>query len=251
MSRAPADRGAVTATAILSGRKVIRMLGDAGDRDSPGAESTRLRRGWQATLGRDPVRAPRDRESRRAQVPNGVLAGLAVLMLVSCSDSSPPDTRPSATGSGPAATLTSASAAGSPSRSTTADPAGAEAAYRAFWPVLTTFAREPEARWRSVLGRVAAEPQVGLTIALTLEQRRNGITVYGRPTPRAPKVTIGAGGQATVQDCADFSRTGQADARTGQRRTVGIARNPVLVTLRQGEDGRWRVVEVRYPGGRC
>src|SRR5206468_2090672 len=120
-----------------------------------------------------------------------------------------------------------------------------------FWPVLATFARQPEASWRRVLGQVAVDPQLGLTIALSGEQRRNGVTVYGQPRPRAPRVVVRADGTAVVQDCADFSATGQADARTGHRRTVGIPRNPVRVSLRKEPDGRWRVSEVHYPGGRC
>ena len=184
----------------------------------------------------------------RGRVSGSLLAALAVAMLASCGGSPPKSNGPATS---PAAVPTSSFAAPGSTGSATAEPAAAEAAYRDFWPVLATFAREPEARWRSVLGRVAAEPQIGLTIALTLQQKRNGIGVYGQPTPRAPKATISSARGATVRDCADFSRTGQVDVRTGQRRTVGVARNPVVVVLSKGGDGRWRVVEVTYPGGRC
>lgn len=126
-----------------------------------------------------------------------------------------------------------------------------EAAYRAFWPVLSTFARQPESRWRGLLGPVATDSQLALTISLSRTQRRNGIAVYGQPVPRAPEVTLGGGERAVVRDCADFSRTGQMDARTGRRKTVGIARNAVRVALVRGADGRWRVDEVVYPGGSC
>jgi hypothetical protein len=186
-------------------------------------------------------------ERCRAGAGRSVLAALAVAMLASCGGAPPTSSAP---GASPAAVPTSSAAAGS-AGSAAGGPAAAEAAYRAFWPVLVTFANEPEARWRSVLGRVAAEPQLGLTIALTLQQKRNGIGVYGQPTPRAPKVTIVSAGTATVRDCADFSRAGQVDLRTGQRRTVGVARNPVVVRVSRGGDGRWRVLEVSYPGGRC
>jgi hypothetical protein len=184
----------------------------------------------------------------RGRVSGSLLAALAVAMLTSCGGSPSRSPAPAAS---PAAVPTSSFAIPGSAGSAAAERAAVEAAYWAFWPVLATFAREPEGRWRSLLGRVAAEPQIGLTIALSSQQKRNGIGVYGQPAPRAPKVTISSAGGATVRDCADFSRTGQADVRTGQRRTVGVARNPVVVRLSQGGDGRWRIVEVTYPGGRC
>ena len=198
------------------------------------------------TISRGPFHALCKRCS--GGVSTSLLAALPVAMLVSC-DGSPQTT--SAPVSNPSAVPTSSFSATSPPGSAAADPVAAETAYRAFWPVLATFAREPEARWRSVLGQVAAEPQTSLTIALTLQQKRNGIGVYGQPTARAPKVTIGSATEATVRDCADFSKTGQVDVRTGQHRTVGIARNPVVVRVSKSGDGHWRVVEVAYPGGRC
>lgn len=179
-----------------------------------------------------------------------LLSGLLAVALVACSNTTaPPDTddesrTPVATSSSLPSPSISAETGGSES-------AEVESAYRAFWPVLATFARGPESRWRTVLDDVAMDPQLGLTIALTREQRRNGTTVYGQPRPRAPRFLLASDGQATVDDCADFSGTGQVDRRSGQRKTVGVPRNPVRVSLRKSMDGRWRVSEISYPGGRC
>jgi hypothetical protein len=117
---------------------------------------------------------------------------------------------------------------------------------------VATFQQQPESQWREVLGRVAVDPQLSFAIAATKQQRRNGITVYGQAIPRAPKVTFGSGNaRATVRDCADFSRTGQADARTKKPRTVGVARTPLTTVLVKGADGRWRVSQVTFLGGSC
>jgi hypothetical protein len=181
------------------------------------------------------------------------LAGCCVsvaLMVVSCTGSSPSAAGP--TGTDPAVTGTSSpTTPASPSSTAAADRAAVEAAYRGFWPVVATFAESPESQWRAVLGRVAVDPQLSFAIAVTRTQRGNGITVYGQATPRAPKATLSGGQRAVVRDCADFSRTGQADARTGHPRTVGVARTPLSVTLLKGAGGRWRVSQVTFLGGRC
>lgn len=149
------------------------------------------------------------------------------------------------------ATTRSVPTTGSPSAGSTVDPAAVETAYRAFWPVLATFQQRPESQWSAVLGQVAVDPQLSFAIAATRQQRRNGITVYGVTVPRAPKVTFGGGRLASVRDCADFSRTGQADAVTRKPRTVGVARTPLSTSLLRGSDGWWRVSNVAFLGGRC
>lgn len=178
----------------------------------------------------------------------GSVTLLALVLIASCrsAPSSPPSPT-SASGvatTGVARTTVSSTPDG-------ADRAAVEAAYRGFWPVVASFAQLPDSRWQAALGQVATARQSALTISLTRTQRRNGIAVYGQPVPRAPQAVFSGPGRAMVRDCADFSRTGQADAGTGRPKTVGVARNPVRVTLVRGSDGRWRVDEVEYPGGTC
>ena len=125
-------------------------------------------------------------------------------------------------------------------------------AYRAFWPLMARFdQRYPELQWTAVLRRVAVDPQLSQAIAVARQQRRAGVRLYGEPRPRAPRVTVKSATSASVADCADFSHYGQADARTGKPRTVGVARNPVKATLIEGRDGVWRIAEISYPGGTC
>ncbi len=172
---------------------------------------------------------------------------LAIVLLSSCIQSQPTSTasgssRPESSPSSPVgATPTSA-----------IDRAAVDSAYRAFWPVLTTFDRRyREAEWKTVVARVAVDPQLSQAIAVARQQRRTGIRLYGQPRPRVPTVSLASGNRASVADCADFSHYGQADAKTGKPRTVGVARTAVRVTLAKGTDGLWRVADVAYPGGTC
>jgi hypothetical protein len=139
----------------------------------------------------------------------------------------------------------------SPPPITSPDILAAERVYREFLDVDVSFARLPEPRWRPILGRVATDPQLSFAIAVSRQQRRNGIALYGRPVPRSPKVTLAGGRKATLRDCTDFSHTGQADAKTGKPKTVGVARTPLEVTLLKGSDKRWRVSAVEFLGGKC
>lgn len=187
------------------------------------------------------LRGPRIRGCRRSYA-----ALILVLALAACTDSSPP----SAVQTGPAAARTSPSTA-APPVDPTRDLAAAKITYRAFWKLLAAFdQRHPESQWRTVLGRVAVEPQLSQAIAVARQQRRVGVRLYGEPRPREPRVTI-SGNRASVSDCGDFSRYGQVDAKTGNPKTVGLARNPVKATLTRVREGVWRVVEVSYPGGTC
>jgi hypothetical protein len=134
---------------------------------------------------------------------------------------------------------------------TDADTAAVKQAYADFWPLLATFDRHvPENEWRTVLGRSMADPQLSQAIAIAQQQHRTGITVYGRPVPRAPRVTLRPPDGATIRDCADLSDYGEADA-TGGHRTAGESRTPVTLSLVRGADRVWRVSKVDFPGGAC
>lgn len=136
-------------------------------------------------------------------------------------------------------------------RDDAADRSAVESAYREYWRASETLDRLPERQWPSVLGRVAVDPQLGLVLANARTQKRNGVTVYGHVVPRPTVGPIAGARRARVVDCQDASKSGQADARTGRPRTVGVARNPVEAVLIRGADDRWRVSTVTYRRGTC
>lgn len=106
------------------------------------------------------------------------------------------------------------------------------------------------AQWHDQLAEVAAEPQLSRMVDNLKALQSRSLTVYGSPEDHVTKIDV-VGNSATVQDCQDASATGQADAKTGDRKTVGIPHSPVVARMQHGTDGKWRVAEISYPGGTC
>ena len=178
------------------------------------------------------------------------LAIAAAIVLAGC-DGSTQAVRPDPTTPG----VTGGPTSGTPSGSPTAPAdqrAAVEAAYREFWRVGQSFDRDyPQPQWRGVLSRVAADPVLSRALSGARLQRQNGTVLYGQVVLRPRVVSVGPQGRARVSDCQDTSRTGQADAKSGKHRTVGVPRSPVNATLVRGVDGHWRVSDVEYTGGWC
>jgi hypothetical protein len=170
-----------------------------------------------------------------------MLAVAAAVAVVGCDGSTQ--------AAGPVPTTQSVGPSGSPT--TAADGrAAVESAYRRFWVVSWDVDKQPASRWRAVLATVSVDPELTRLYAGTKAQQQAGIRLYGQVHAR-PTVRQVAGNRATVSDCQDASKAGQADARTGKPKTVGVARSPVEATMLRGADGAWRVSDVRYTGGSC
>ncbi|MFD8497749.1 hypothetical protein [Amycolatopsis sp. NPDC059657] len=131
----------------------------------------------------------------------------------------------------------------------TDDRLAVETAYREFWNRLDRVPTLDESQWRSTLTEVAADPQLTITLDALGQQKRSGITGYGTETARILSVDV-SGQSATVKDCQDASQSGQADAKTGKPKTVGVPRNPIAASLIR-TDGGWKVSQITYPGGTC
>src|SRR5205823_5802612 len=120
-----------------------------------------------------------------------------------------------------------------------------------FWPVAWNIDKSPQARQRSLLAAVAADPVLTRLLSTARIQTRQGITRYGAVIPRIVSVRFAGPDRASLVDCQDASHAGQADRRTGRAKTVGVARSPVDAELVRAGDGTWRVADVRYTGGSC
>lgn len=125
-----------------------------------------------------------------------------------------------------------------------------ERAYIRFWDVSHPIDQLPPDRWRPTLEQVAVDPILTRLVEATRIQRDHGIKLYGQVVARVADIDV-VNDKATVRDCQDASQSGQADASTGTRKTVGIPRNPVKASLVRDEDGVWRVSLIEYPGGTC
>lgn len=123
-------------------------------------------------------------------------------------------------------------------------------AYKEFWVRLRYVEDKPEKEWQNYLGAVAVDPQLRLSLQATRFQKAQGIALYGEVAHRVTDVDIDKD-TATVEDCQDASETGQTDAKTGERKTVGVLRAPTRARLKRSDAGEWKVAKVTHPDGGC
>lgn len=124
------------------------------------------------------------------------------------------------------------------------------AAYEEFWVRLRYVEDKPLKEWQSYLGAVAVDPQLRISLQATRFQKMNGISLYGEVAHRITDVDIDDD-TATVEDCQDASETGQANAETGDRETVGVRRAPTRARMERSDTGEWKVAKVTHPDGGC
>jgi len=170
------------------------------------------------------------------------LVSAAAVLLAGCSSSGAP---------APATSPNLSAPSQAPSSSGQDDRVAIEAAYTAFWSRSLHSGDKPEDTWKDTMTVVAVDPQLTTTLNAMRYQKQVGIKAYGDVTARIVSVQVN-GASAKVVDCQDASHTGQADAKTGDPKTVGVARNPVNADLkRDSADGQWKVAQVAFPGGTC
>ncbi|MFG1920778.1 hypothetical protein [Cryptosporangium sp. NPDC048952] len=121
------------------------------------------------------------------------------------------------------------------------------AQYRRFWvEVLPAAAAAPASRRRTILAVVTAEPELTHLVRSLAALDANGQRNYGADVPVAQTVRVN-GTSALVTGCLDSSRSGVANAATGDPVTRGVPRNPVRADLIHAPDGIWRISAVTYP----
>lgn len=172
-------------------------------------------------------------------------AALAPMLVAGCSGEDAPAPTSSPTLSAPSQIPSAPSTSGQDQRQ------AVEAAYTQFWPQTMHADDKPEDTWHDTVAAVATDPQLTTTLNAMRSQKQAGIKLYGDVTVRIVSVEVN-GDTAKVVDCQDASRTGQADAKTGDRKTVGVPRDPVTASLKRDTgDGKWKVAQVSFPGGTC
>ncbi|WP_147268178.1 hypothetical protein [Spongiactinospora rosea] len=73
--------------------------------------------------------------------------------------------------------------------------------------------------------------------------RAEGRVTYGYPVIHFFDVRI-EGGRASLHDCQDARKVGQADDRTGKRISRGLPGTHMVAALIKESDGVWRVAKV-------
>jgi hypothetical protein len=160
-------------------------------------------------------------------------------------------------GGDPAPAASSSPNLSAPSQASTAPTSGqderpaVEAAYTQYWPRSAQTPHKPEDTWHDAMAAIAVDPQLSTTLEAMHRNKSVGLTTYGDVTVRISSVEV-TGDSATVVDCQDASHAGQADATTGDRKTVGVPRMPVHATVvHDTADGQWKVSQLDFPGGAC
>jgi hypothetical protein len=132
-----------------------------------------------------------------------------------------------------------------------ADFAVAEA-YREFWWVVDHLDQQPPVRWHGILSVVAANPELATQLDQAADRQHRGVHRYGEVVPHVASIRFSASMMATVLDCQDASRSGEADNLSGRPRTVGAAHTPMFATLtRATEYGTWRVTSLTFTADGC
>ena len=129
----------------------------------------------------------------------------------------------------------------------TADRAAIEAQWDKLWRIYAALPHTAEGDRQALAAEVAVDPALAnlLTDANTLNSK--GWDTYGQFTSRItwPHPVDGKA-TAVIADCQDASQAGSLETSTGNKTTVGVARNPLQGTFVRGQDGVWRVDRVFY-----
>lgn len=176
---------------------------------------------------------------------NVVIAGMVAMLSAGCGSDSAPTSSTSPTLSAPTQATSASKSSGQEQRQ------AVEVAYTQFWPRSLAVPNAPEDTWRDAMAALAVDPQLSTTLEAMRRNKQVGVKPYGDVTTRISSVDI-RGDRAMVNDCQDGSRSGQADATTGDRKTVGSPHIPIHAQMvRDTVDGQWKVSQLEYPGGPC
>jgi len=123
-----------------------------------------------------------------------------------------------------------------------ADRAAGEAQWVRFWEVYNAIVRTPAAERTVRLDAVSVDPIRAdvLEAARTFESQ--GLDYYGSVIQHPYWISpIDGQSIAVMRDCQDQSGYGSLYVESGEKRSVGVARNSLQAGFVRGDDGIWRV----------
>ncbi|MFI6321606.1 hypothetical protein ACIBG8_29005 [Nonomuraea sp. NPDC050556] len=112
--------------------------------------------------------------------------------------------------------------------------------YRDLYPAGQSAERAEPRQRKEILGQYATDPLLSRMSRGIAALRVTGRVTWGLPVIHPYDLQI-EGDTATLHDCQDARKTGQADDKTSERLTHGTANTHLRATLRKGADGAWRV----------
>ena len=127
------------------------------------------------------------------------------------------------------------------------DRAAVESQWVKAWDVYLAIARTPAADREALVATVAIDPTKANMLSDAAKFDSQGLQTYGTLGHRIswPQPVNGAS-TAVIDDCQDASQSGSMKTATGDKVTVGVARDHYQGNLVKGDDGGWRVEQVFY-----
>jgi hypothetical protein len=128
-----------------------------------------------------------------------------------------------------------------------ADRAAVESQWVKSWDVYLAIARTPAADREALVATVAVDPTKANMLSDAAKFDSQGLQTYGTLGHRISwPQPINGGATAVIDDCQDASQSGSMKTATGDKVTVGVARDHYQGSLVKGDDGVWRVEQVFY-----
>ncbi|MFC0554904.1 hypothetical protein ACFFHJ_28800 [Planotetraspora thailandica] len=124
------------------------------------------------------------------------------------------------------------------------------AAYRDLYPAGQRAEHAPPEERRAILDDVATQPLLDRMLRGIAALRVTGRVTWGAPVIHAFEVRIEED-RATLHDCQDGSKAGQADDKTGKHLTRGSTGTHLIANLSKGTDGAWRISKVEQVDEPC
>ena len=128
-----------------------------------------------------------------------------------------------------------------------ADRAAVESQWVKSWDVYLEIARTPASDREALAATVAVDPTKTNMLSDAAKFDTQGLETYGSLGHRISwPQSINGATTALIDDCQDASQSGSMKTATGDKVTVGVARDHYQGSLVKGDDGVWRVEQVFY-----
>ena len=164
----------------------------------------------------------------------------------SSTEASPSQTSASQSPSPAGPSVTSGTDSGLPVEES-ADRAAVESQWVKSWDVYLEIARTPAADREALVATVAVDPTKTNMLSDAAKFDTQGLETYGSLGHRISwPQSINGATTALIDDCQDASQSGSMKTATGDKVTVGVARDHYQGSLVKGDDGVWRVEQVYY-----
>jgi hypothetical protein len=128
-----------------------------------------------------------------------------------------------------------------------ADRAAVESQWVKSWDVYLAIAGTPAVDREALVATVAVDPTKANMLSDAAKFDSQGLQTYGSLGHRISwPQPINGGSTAVIDDCQDASQSGSMKTATGDKVTVGVARDHYQGSLVKGDDGVWRVQQIFY-----